>query len=135
MPIHITWYGSAQRVIHLQYEGLLDTQEYTATIQAIADYMNETAEPVHILTERTAAISVVQSPLSVLQYANTVLPSNIGCVVLVRPSVYARMILTIARSVTPRFVRNLHYAHTVDEGLKFIQEWELERESTSESDE
>ncbi|MCA9912098.1 MAG: hypothetical protein KC496_02060, partial [Anaerolineae bacterium] len=89
-------------------------------ITTISTMMNEVSSPVHFILQRTAVINIRQSPLSVLLFADRHLPPHIGAIVIIQPTTYFRMILTIAHSLTPRLVQNLHYVPDMTAALHII---------------
>jgi len=134
MPIEVSLHAETSEIIHLQYGGTLIAKDYMNAITAMIHLMHETERRVHVLVERTSPVPETPSPLSILLYAHKHFPPNLGFIVLIKPSTYARTILTIAHSVTPRLVRNLHYVNTYEEGFEMIKE-QIETKATGEFDE
>ncbi len=134
MSIEAVWLNEPQRIVHIRYGGDLATADYIEAIQTLSTMMQDVSNSVHFVLERTAVVRIQQSPLSILLFANRQLPQNVGVVVIIQPTTYIRMILSIARSLTPRLVKNLHYATDMTTALQIIQQGDSPS-ATGESDE
>lgn len=135
MPIEAAWHPTQQRTIQLQYGGAIGSEDYAGAIAAMEALMSEYREPVHIIVKRTSKTEVLQSPLTMLFQASSRLPENIGVLVFIQPSTYARMILHITRSIAPRLVRTVYFVRSEEEALRLIREHEMDSKATNESGE
>lgn len=134
MPIRARWHDAHPRVLLLQYAGALVTSDYMESVTTVNNLAQGTDDPIYLIVECLPGTRAIDSPLSTIFRINASIPANLEMIVVVQPTTYARMLLTIARSVAPRIVRDLHYAQSIAHALNIIQQHEPVGDVTDESD-
>ena len=115
MPVQVIWDDEAQTILRQIYSGHLKINDYIEATDEFGRMARTISHTVHSIMDRTQVISTPGVLLPALRYANNNLPPNSGIRVVVKGSMFTRLIVDFGRRVAPQLVDNVYFVDTLEE--------------------
>jgi hypothetical protein len=120
MPVQVVWDDEAQTVLRQIYEGHTTLNDYIFAIDEVARLAKTVSYTIHSIMDRTRIVSTPGSLLPAMRYANQHVPPNLGLRVVVKASLFTRIVVDLGRRVAPRLMQNIHFVDNLDEARALI---------------
>jgi hypothetical protein len=120
MPVQVIWDDEAHTILRQIYSGHLKLNDYIEGTDEFGRMARTVTHPVHSIMDRTKVISTPGVILPAMRYANNNLPPNLGLRIVVKASMFTRLIVDLGRRVAPKLADKVYFADTVEEAHRVI---------------
>jgi hypothetical protein len=120
MPVQVVWDDEAHTILRQIYSGHLKLSDYIEASDEFGRMAKTVPHSIHSIMDRTQVLSTPSIILPALRYANNNLPPNLDLRIVVKASMFTRLIVDIGRRAAPRLVNNVHFVDTVEEAHLLI---------------
>lgn len=123
MPSQIFWVDDEKTIIQHRFEGAITTEDYMHVIEKHYEMVSSVQQhTVDVIHERVNITARPRNIVFLLRYAQRRTPSNTGIRVMVNIENYFRMILDLARRITPQLTDKTYHANSVEAAKALIME-------------
>jgi hypothetical protein len=132
MPVQVVWDDEAQTVVRQIYEGHTILDDYISATDEVARLAKTVPHTIHSVMDRTRIVRTPGSMLPAMRYANQHVPPNLGLRIVLKASMFTRIIVDVGRRVAPHLVQNLFFVETLDEARALIEKHRSDQSKPSE---
>jgi len=123
MPVEVIWDNDDKTIIRQIYRGITTTDDYFLATDCIYNMACLVPEKtVHVILDRREVRATPASLFTVLRYANDHLPPNLGVSVIVKPSMFTRLLVDMGKRFAPKLTRVVYFTDTLEEARQIIQQ-------------
>lgn len=128
MAVEVIWDDEHKTVIRHIYRGFTTVDDYLRATDLIYEMACLVPEhTVDVILDRREVRSTPSVLLRVMRYADQHLPPNLGLSVIIKPSMFTRVIVDMGRRLAPSLTREVYFAETLEEAHAIIQRKRAER--------
>ena len=120
MPVQVIWDDEAHTILRQIYTGHLKLADYLEASDEFGRMAKLVTHTVHSIMDRTGVLSTPGVMLPALRYANNNLPPNIGIRVIVKGSMFTRLLVDIGRRAAPSLTKQVYFVETLEEARNLI---------------
>jgi hypothetical protein len=120
MPVQVIWDDESQTALRQIYSGHLKLEDYMAATDEFGRMARTVSHNVHSIMDRTEVLSTPGVMLPALRYANNNLPPNMGVRIIIKSSMFTRILVDLGRRVAPNLVKDVHFVNTVEEARQIV---------------
>ncbi|MEO8611214.1 MAG: hypothetical protein ABI690_25180 [Chloroflexota bacterium] len=122
MPVQVVWDDEAQTILRQIYSGHLKMEDYIQGTDEFGRMARTVTHPVHSIMDRSKVISTPGIILPAMRYANNNLPPNLDLRIVVKASMFTRVIVDLGRRAAPKLANNVYFVDTVEEAHRVVAE-------------
>jgi hypothetical protein len=120
MPVQVVWDNPEKTILRQIYSGHVKIEDFFAATDEVFRMAQEVDHIVHSINDRTPALSFPARILPALRYANKHVPPNLGLRILIKPSLFARLMVDMGKVVAPKLTQDVYYVETLAEAYALI---------------
>ena len=120
MPVEVIWDDEAQTILRQIYSGHIKLEDYIAATDAFVRMACSVPHTVHSIMDRTKVVSTPGVMLPAMRHANNTMPPNVGLRVIIRPSLFTRVLVDLGQRIAPNLINNIHFVDTVEDAHRLI---------------
>lgn len=121
MTARVFWDNEEQTILQHVYSGDVTPDDYYFIIDNSAEMIRSVAHTVHVIVDSRQVISRPANLSRIMRYADKHVPDNQGIRVLVGATLLMRVMVDGGRVFSPRLVRDVHFAETVEDARALIE--------------
>lgn len=120
MPVEVVWDDEAQTILRQIYSGHIKLEDYMSATDEFVRMARTVPHTVHSIMDRTGVVSTPGVMLPAMRHADNTMPPNVGLRVIIKASMFTRVLVDLGRRIAPNVVNNIHFVDTLDEARLLI---------------
>jgi hypothetical protein len=120
MPVQVIWDNAEKTIIRQIYSGHLQVEDYYRATDEFVRLTQEISHTFHNINDRTLVQSSPSQMLNAMRYANERLPAHLGVSVVVKPTMFSRVLVNIGKRVAPKLMREVYFVETLAQAYALI---------------